>query len=116
MKKELAVDIGLLCIGILLVSLLYTNVLLLTLVLAAGAVVVLKFWHSYHDTIFFLVAVAVGTLGEIVAVSFGAWRYAYPTFLSIPLWLPLAWGLAAVIIKRLAYDVQPHRMRRHGAA
>jgi len=39
-------------------------------------------------------------------VSSGAWRYAGPTALGIPLWLPFAWGLAAVLIRGIAATVE----------
>jgi len=38
----------------------------------------------------------------MAAIYFGAWSYANPTMLGIPLWLPLAWGIAAVFVKRVA--------------
>ena len=43
----------------------------------------------------------LGPGGEIVAVYNGAWQYSEAPWL-IPLWLPPAWGLAALILLRLA--------------
>jgi len=58
-------------------------------------------WHTSADVIFFLLSFALGPLGEIVAVSFGAWQYAKPSFL-IPMWLPFAWGISGLFLKKTA--------------
>jgi hypothetical protein len=47
----------------------------------------LRKWHSRSDLMFYVVAFVLGPLGEIVAVSSGAWEYARPSYL-IPMWLP----------------------------
>ena len=46
----------------------------------------------------------MGAVGESVCIYFGAWSYANPTYL-IPLWLPILWGLAALIIRRFTLEI-----------
>jgi len=101
-EKELLFDIILFVVGILLIVLFYLDNFLLTALLFITWIFGLKFWYKKHDSYFFVIAAIVGPIGEIVAIGFGVWQYANPTFLGIPLWLPLAWGLFAVMIKRIA--------------
>jgi hypothetical protein len=52
----------------------------------------------------FVIGGALGTLGEYICMKLGFWQYHYPFFMAIglPLSLPLAWGLSAVIVARIA--------------
>lgn len=43
----------------------------------------------------------------IAAIHMGSWRYTYPIFLGIPLWLPLVWGGAGLYIAILARKLDP---------
>jgi hypothetical protein len=58
-------------------------------------------WHTASDIIFYFVAFVLGPAGELCATVFGAWSYAQPFYL-IPTWLPLLWGLAALVVKNLS--------------
>lgn len=62
------------------------------------------FWHGKRDILIFLVGGALGTLGEFICMKLGFWQYHFPFFRSIqlPISLPLAWGLSAVITSRIA--------------
>jgi hypothetical protein len=62
------------------------------------------FWHGRRDMLIFVIGGALGTLGEVICMKLGFWQYHYPLFRSIglPLSLPLAWGLSAVIVGRIA--------------
>ena len=102
LEKELIFDIVLFGVGILFIVLFYQNNILLTVLLFVAWLFALKFWHKKHDAYFFIVGAIVGPIGEIVAISFGVWQYTNPSFLGIPIWLPLVWGLAVVLIKRVA--------------
>lgn len=84
--------------GIALVSLLYAENILLTVLFIIGAAVALKFHHKRHDIYMFVLGAVLGTIAEIIAVNAGAWQYTNPTFL-VPVWLPLAWGLFVLLLK-----------------
>ena len=43
-----------------------------------------------------------GPLAEGLAIQTGAWAYASPSVLGIPLWLPFVWGNAALFIQNSA--------------
>jgi len=102
LEKELLFDVILFGVSTLFIVLFYQNNVLLSVLLLVAWLFALKFWHKNHDAYFFVVGAIVGPIGEIVAVSFGVWQYANPSFLGIPIWLPLVWGLAVVLIKRIA--------------
>jgi hypothetical protein len=40
----------------------------------------------------------LGAAGEISAVYFGVWQYPAPFAFGIPMWVPFAWGLIAMVI------------------
>ena len=101
-EKELIFDIILFSFGIALISLFYKNNLLLTGLLSVGVLIGMKFWHKKHDIYFFAIGAIIGPVGEIIAIYFGAWQYANPSLLGIPIWLPIVWGLAMILVKRLA--------------
>ena len=58
-------------------------------------------WHTRGDLAVFAVAAVLGTLADLMAVSRGAWAYGMAGG-SIPAWLPLAWGIAGLLIKRIS--------------
>lgn len=67
-------------------------------------------WHAIQDIIFFAVPFVLGPVGEAVAIYNGAWHYTKPLLL-IPMWLPFAWGCAALYMKKTA-DVLAERQAR----
>jgi len=67
------------------------------LIVVAGAM--LLRWRRPSDVLYFLLAAILGPLGEFVAIGYGAWEYSLP-LLNIPLWLPLAWGIAGIYLKK----------------
>ncbi len=77
------------------------NPLLFALVLIQAAVA-LRLWHEPHDVVFFVVIAVLGSAAEAVFVHFDVWHYANPTALGVPLWFPVAFGLAALIGQRIA--------------
>jgi hypothetical protein len=56
--------------------------------------------RSRSDLVHFVVAAILGPIMEAICISSGAWAYSNPTYI-IPFWLPLGWGLAAIIINDL---------------
>jgi uncharacterized membrane protein YoaT (DUF817 family) len=82
------------------VSYLWKNEGILTFVLVAIAFAMLSIAKSKNEIILFVFCSFAGALAESYAILFGVWSYSAPTFIGIPIWLPLLWGIAAVFIKR----------------
>jgi len=102
LKKELLFEIILFFAGIVTIAIFFNNNILLSFLLIAIWAIGIKFWHKKHDVYFFVTGAIIGPLAEIICIYFGVWHYANPTFLGIPIWLPLAWGFATMLIKRIA--------------
>lgn len=62
------------------------------------------FWHKDRDILIFIVGATLGTIGEAICMKVGFWHYHSPYFKAVgmPISLPMAWGLSAVIIGRIA--------------
>lgn len=101
-SKELAFECAVFAAGASEIALCHRRPILLTVLLAVTAIVAMAFWRKSHAVCFYLVGAVVGPCGEMICIHLGAWEYANPTFLSIPLWLPLAWGLVTILIKGIA--------------
>ena len=57
-----------------------------------------------YTVIIFIVGATLGTIGEAICMKVGFWHYHSPYFKAVgmPISLPMAWGLSAVIIGRIA--------------
>jgi len=49
-------------------------------------------------TVLFLVGGVLGPLCESLPIAFGAWTYSHPELLGMPAWLPLGYGIFAVVV------------------
>ena len=87
------------------IVLLWRDNLLLFAVVLVEALGVLALWHEKYDVTFFVVVAGLGTLAEVVFVTFGVWHYTNPTVLGIPLWFPLSFGTAALVGARLVRTI-----------
>ncbi|MFH1211400.1 MAG: hypothetical protein V1659_00545 [Candidatus Woesearchaeota archaeon] len=101
-EKELLFEFAIFIIGMAIISAFYKNNFLATILLILAWATGIAFWHKKHDIFFFVTGAIIGPLAEILCIHFGAWQYFNPSFLGIPAWLPLAWGLATMLIKRIA--------------
>jgi hypothetical protein len=72
------------------------------LVVTAVLVIAVACRPVRHAVALYAVGAVLGPGGEMIAMSTGTWRYAEPDFLGIPMWLPFGWGVAAVVIGRIA--------------
>jgi len=104
--RELAFEAGLFAAGAAELALCHRHALALTALLLVTALCSLAFWRQSHLVWIYVLGGIIGPCGEIFGVLGGAWQYAEPAFLGIPLWLPFAWGLAAVLVKTTADTVQ----------
>jgi hypothetical protein len=87
---------------IFLVVLCWTNNVLVTAILIAAYWIRYYFWPDKEDLVLYIGGAILGPIAEIIATKVGIWHYTLPTFFNIPLWLPFAWGFAAVLIIRIA--------------
>jgi hypothetical protein len=95
---------------IVLASLFWSNPVVLTLAYVGLSTAMLWRWHETDDIIFYVVPFVLGPVGEAVAIYFGAWSYAKPLEL-VPLWLPFAWGCAALYMKKTSEAISAWRAR-----
>ena len=82
-----------------LASLLWQRPVALTLTYVLLSALLLWRWHAFSDLLYFALPAILGPIGEFVAVGFGAWEYTLP-LLNIPVWLPLAWGISGLCLKK----------------
>ena len=81
---------------ILMVTLWQHELLLLALMSAASGL--LLWMDGWKRTKHFLIATFIGGACENLAVAMGGWHYANAGFLFAPLWLPVGWGMAVVLL------------------
>ena len=79
--------------------------------LAASAAVLAVWRRSRPAWIMYACGFVLGPGGEMVGVHYGAWQYTDAPWL-IPIWLPPAWGLAAVVLLELALAIGSESPRR----
>jgi hypothetical protein len=103
-KKDLAIEISIYVVSVTLVSLLWQRPVTLCLCCLFMSSFMLYRWHSRSDLIFYSVAFVFGSAADMIAVTFGAWRYSEALYL-VPIWLPLLWGIAALLLKRISESV-----------
>ncbi len=87
------------------VPLLWGNPSLLTLVLIITSAVMIWIGKSKEDICLYVAVFFIGSLSEVVAIFFGAWKYTLPDILGIPIWLPFAWGGTGVSTKRIYLEI-----------
>lgn len=103
--EEVLLETIIFILTIIFIATFWSKNILLAFTLFALYLVGNLFWHKKYDYIYYLTGLIVGPVAEIVATYFGAWTYANPTILNIPIWLPFAWGLATVMIIRIAQTI-----------
>jgi hypothetical protein len=87
---------------LLLTSVLWRTPVALTALLIVTGVAIYALRPSRTSAFVYLIGFLFGPLAEAVSIRTGAWEYASPTFLGIPLWLPFVWGIAALFIQNTA--------------
>jgi len=103
--RRLAFDLLLFALGIAALVLFYMDNIILSALLLVNWAAILSVWRRKGDAYFLLIGAALGAVAEIIAIHYGVWQYANPSFLGIPMWLPIAWGIIAVLIRRMAESV-----------
>lgn len=87
---------------LLLTSVLWRTPVALTAILIVTGVAIYALRPSRTSAFVYLIGFLFGPLAEAVSIRTGAWEYASPTLLGIPLWLPFVWGIAALFIQNTA--------------
>ena len=77
------------------------NVVVFAVLLAATFAVFLRKGYRPADGVGFLLGAILGPSMEAILIRAGAWSYGNPSFLGIPIWLPLLWGLTIVALLRI---------------
>jgi hypothetical protein len=92
-------------INALAVILFYNNTLIAFMVLLILGVLFILNYKSNILIAVFIVGLFV-TFLEMLAVSYGVWRYANPDFVNIPIWLFILWGNVSIAIYRIAIELE----------
>jgi len=100
--KELVIETIIFFILAFLMALLWKHNLILTAIYIMGFLIALIYWKDKTDIRLFIFVTIFFQIGEIICVQFGVWTYNNPSYMNIPMWLPLSWGYTAVIVRRLA--------------
>jgi len=100
-------DLLIFAIAVVLLVFLWERTLAATLAIVVLTVIRGCFWREKGDLAVYIVGAVLGPATELIATHLGVWTYARPTFLNIPLWLPFAWGFAAVLFVRIAHGLLP---------
>jgi len=100
--RDLLISLIMLLVSLGAIITLWQNNLALTGVLLIVFLAVYYFWRTHGDIVAFVVGAIGGPLAEVIAIHFNVWQYSNPTIIvgHIPLWLPIAWGIAAMLIYR----------------
>jgi hypothetical protein len=87
---------------LLLTSVLWRYPVALTAVMVVTGLAIFTLRPSRTSACVYAVGFVCGPLAEGLAIQTGAWKYASPSVLGIPLWLPFVWGIAALFIQNTA--------------
>ena len=98
-------------LSLVIVVIFYKNIALTTLLLSALAIIALLKWRNKNTLIIFIVGGILGTIAEIIGVSYGVWNYFVANFLGVPSWLFVLWGNVAIFIYRLSNEIKKIKMK-----
>lgn len=101
LNKQILFGITIICVGTVFISFLYPYPYHLTALLFVSWLALLWIWHDRRDLYFSFFGALIGMTTEIIYTHMGAWTYAYPTFLNVPLWLPFGWALFTMVVSHL---------------
>jgi len=94
-------EVGVYFAAILITSLFWKNNNLVFFLLGLLWLIAILLWHDKYDFIAFIIAAVLGPIAEIICIRFGVWSYANSSLFGIPIWLPLLWGFAVVMLRRI---------------
>lgn len=100
--RDVAGIVGLYAASVASIVVFWEDNLLLTVLFVFYALVAHRLWPRAQNAALFAAGALLGPTAEAVAVSAGVWAYANPTGAGIPLWLPVAWGTASLLVVSVA--------------
>jgi hypothetical protein len=112
----LLIDSAIYVLLIMLVVGLWRSPTLLFMTILCAVIITSGVFHDREDAFFAVFAGAMGLGAEMVFVWFGAWSYGQPSFLGVPLWLPLAYATFALQVRRLSFVIIEYRHKKSGEA
>ena len=88
-------------LGTLVAATMFWRMELFATLIIAGIGVVMMTSGDQKERMLYITCAILGSIAEMIAIYFGAWKYATPTVFGIPMWLPFVWGNAALYIVRM---------------
>jgi len=68
-------------------------------------ILVIYMWdRRKRDGVWLGVTLIMGPIVDLVVVGGGAWSYAAPFVGGIPIWLPMAYGISGLLLRRLTEE------------
>lgn len=97
--KELFFSITIFALLVFLLSLLWTNGILLTFLIILLSIIAFKVWKTEGGLLYtiYIVGFLLTFTADIFAVPAGTWWYGNPTILYLPIWLPFAYALGNLL-------------------
>lgn len=97
-NRKLVISLAFIIAGIIAVSLLWKNAILLIFIVLILAVVKHILTPIKHEWFWFPIMGFIGAGGESIIMRLsGAWAYTSTQLVNIPIWLPFLWGLAGTV-------------------
>ena len=104
-KKHVIIGLVVLISEILLLYYLWENNTILTILLSAISFLVLINFSNMQERILYFACFFLGPAFDLILVPRGVWTYANPSIFGVPIWLPVTYGLGAVMIVKIATAV-----------
>lgn|SRR3989338_5971335 len=100
--KDLITGTIIFFLDIFLLYFLWKNNLALTSAFAILSVILLLFLTCKEEKFTYFIGFILGPIYDITLVPAGIWTYGNPTLFSVPIWLPLTYGLSLVSILKIS--------------
>lgn len=104
-KKDIVIGLMLFVLEIVLFYYLWKNNIALTTALILMSIFILLKWTSKEEKFIYFVAFFLGPIVDLTLVPTAIWSYGNPTIFRVPLWLPLGYGIGAVIMIKLGKSI-----------
>ncbi len=86
----------------------WQNNLVLTLSLLALSAIILFGWSNKLERILYFTGFFLGPVYDITLVHTGIWTYGNPILFGLPPWLPISYGVGAVMLFKVGSSIANH--------